>query len=42
MLLLAASLFAIFIIGAMIENRDIDDDDDTPGGGIMIPVSNSI
>lgn len=41
MLLLSASLFAIFIIGAMIKNHNIDDDD-TPGGGIMIPVSNAI
>jgi len=37
MLVLAMSLFAVFIIGSFL-GRDIDDDDDMSGGK-MIPVS---
>ena len=39
MLFLATCLIGAFIIGAIINDSDIDDDNDGPGGGMMVPVS---
>ena len=39
MLLLATMLLGIFIFGAAFRNDDVDEDDDGPGGGMMIPVA---
>lgn len=40
MLFLATCLVGAFIIGAILDDGgDIDDDNDSPGGGMMVPVS---
>ena len=39
MLFLATCLIGAFIISAIINDGDIDDDNDGPGGGMMVPVS---
>ena len=38
MLVLALTLFGAFILGAVLTQTDIDDDDDM-GGGTMIPIT---
>ena len=38
MLVLASVLIGAFIFGAVLTDRDVDDDDDQ-GGGTMIPVT---
>ena len=37
MLLLAATLFAVFIVGASLQD-DVDDDDQGGDGGLMTPI----
>ena len=37
MLVIAASLVGGFIFAALLSEGDVDDDNDGPGGGIMIP-----
>lgn len=39
MLLLASILIGAFIFYATLFSEDIDDDNDGPGGGTLIPVS---
>ena len=41
MLVIAATLIAVFVLGAMF-NNDVDDDDNGPDGGLMTPVYNPI
>ena len=41
MLVLALSLFAVFILAAVL-TEDGSNDDDGPGGGKMIPATNPI
>jgi hypothetical protein len=42
MLVLAALMIGIFILWAVLFAEEIDDDNDGPGGGTMIPITNSI
>lgn len=37
--MLASGLVLLFIINAVLSDIDIDDDNDGPGGGMMIPAS---
>jgi hypothetical protein len=37
MLVIAASLVGGFIFAALLSEGDVDDDNDGPGGGMMIP-----
>ena len=37
MLVIAASLLGGFIFAALLSEGDVDDDNDGPGGGMMIP-----
>ena len=37
MLVIAASLIGGFIFAALLSEGDVDDDNDGPGGGMMIP-----
>ena len=39
MLVLAASLIGSFILWSVIFADEVDDEDDGPGGGMMVPVS---
>ena len=39
MLVLAASLIGSFILWSVLFADEVDDEDDGPGGGMMIPVS---
>ena len=39
MLVIAASMIGGFIFAALLSEGDIDDDNDGPGGGMMIPVT---
>ena len=39
MLVLATCLVGAFIISAIFTDGNIDDDNDGPGGGMMVPVS---
>jgi hypothetical protein len=38
MLLLATTLLAAFIMGAVLSETDADDDDNGPQGGLMQPI----
>jgi len=37
MLVIAASMIGGFIFAALLSEGDVDDDNDGPGGGMMIP-----
>ena len=39
MLVLAASMLASFILWSVIFADEVDDDNDGPGGGMMVPAS---
>ena len=39
MLVLAASLIGSFILWSVLFADEVDDDNDGPGGGMMVPVS---
>ena len=39
MLVLAASLIGSFVLWSVLFADEVDDEDDGPGGGMMIPVS---
>lgn len=41
-LVIATSLIGGFIFAALLTEGDVDDDDNGPGGGIMIPASNPV
>jgi hypothetical protein len=40
MLVFASSLVILFVINAVLSDIDVDDDNDGPGGGMMVPVYN--
>ena len=42
MLVLASGLVILFIINAVLSDIDVDDDNDGPGGGMLIPAQNPI
>ena len=42
MLVLALSLFAVFVLAAVLTEDRSNDDNDGPGGGMMIPATNPI
>jgi len=42
MLLLAICMLGGFVFAALLSDRDVDDDNDGPGGGMMIPATNPI
>jgi len=42
MLVLALSLFAAFVLAAVLTEDRSNDDNDGPGGGMMIPATNPI
>ena len=37
MLVFASGLIMLFVINAVLSDIDVDDDNDGPGGGMMIP-----
>jgi len=39
MLLLAICMLGGFVFAALLSDRDVDDDNDGPGGGMMIPAT---
>ena len=39
MLFLATCMLGGFIFAALMSDRDVDDDNDGPGGGMLVPVS---
>ena len=42
MLVFASGLVMLFVINAVLSYIDVDDDNDGPGGGMMIPATNPI
>lgn len=42
MLVLALSLFTAFVLAAVLTEDKSNDDNDGPGGGMMIPTTNPI
>ena len=40
MLVFASGLIILFVINAILSDIDVDDDNDGPGGGMMVPVYN--
>jgi hypothetical protein len=42
LLVLSMTLLGVFVINAALFEQDIDDDDEGPGGGMMIPVPQGI
>ena len=42
MLVLAASMIGAFLLWSVLFAEEIDDDNDDPGGGTMIPITNPI
>jgi hypothetical protein len=42
MLVFASGLVMLFVINAVLSDIDVDDDNDGPGGGMMIPATNPI
>ena len=40
MLVFASGLIILFVINAVLSDIDVDDDNDGPGGGMMVPVYN--
>ena len=42
MLIFSLSLLGGFILMSVLSDRDVDDDDNGPGGGMMIPATNPI
>lgn len=39
MLILATALLSFFVFRALLSDTDVDDDNDGPGGGMMIPAT---
>ncbi|WDS61172.1 hypothetical protein SBM3_00084 [Synechococcus phage S-BM3] len=42
MLVLAASMIGSFILWSVLFADNVDDEDDGPGGGTMVPITNPI
>jgi len=42
LIVLALSMLAGYLLASVLFEADIDDDDNGPGGGIMIPASNPV
>ncbi len=40
MLVFASGLIILFVINSVLSDIDVDDDNDGPGGGMMVPVYN--
>ena len=42
MLVFASGLVMLFVINAILSDIDVDDDNDGPGGGMMVPATQGI
>ena len=42
MLFLATCMLGGFVFAALMSDHNVDDDNDVPGGGMMIPATNPI